>query len=144
MQHLDRISKKYNLPELTIEDIITTYDQIIEDSTLKQPIVTYSGIRDVYSNGELMNVADLEPGMMLQDPGYRSSSLVMGQEYNQPVKLEITSPAGTHAAYIESYTGVSNYHLQEVIHPRNSILEITGYPRNENGYVIIPCTVVEP
>lgn len=144
VQHLDRISKKYNLPELTIEDIITTYDQIIEDSTLKQPIVTYSGIRDVYSNGELMNVADLEPGMMLQDPGYRSSSLVMGQEYNQPVKLEITSPAGTHAAYIESYTGVSNYHLQEVIHPRNSILEITGYPRNENGYVIIPCTVVEP
>lgn len=152
-QNLRMTSRIYGLGDITPNDIVRTYDSIIDRSVLKEDVISYSGIKEFHDGTRVLEISDVKVGTTFTDKGYRSSSLVKEYEYggaihsNQkgqfPYILEIKTPKGFNAAYLESESGLGRYAYQELVHPRGTKLKVTGAPyKDSTGRTIIPCEVV--
>ena len=118
-------------------------DGIINRSVIKDDLIVYRGIDGLYLDNN--KISNLKVGQRFNDKAHVSTSAVMTHmvESNHDIILELLLPKGTHAAYIEQYTGVAGYSQQEVLLGRNNTFEITGKRYDETtGKMIVQARIV--
>ena len=142
----DIFGKIYNrLFPVQVEKFNSIMDNLIAQNTIKNDMIVHRGCDGLFLNGEMLSIADMKPGTRFNDQAHTSTSVCSTHiSKSSSILLEIEVPAGTHAAYIESNTGVSAYNQQELILGRNTQYEITGYPvyNPTTGQYTIPVRVI--
>lgn len=124
---------KTNIPEFkSMDEFNSVIDEIVGKQKLKNDIIVYRTVDDLFFDGKKLDLNDLKPGDIFNDPAHTSASVKkVGFQKNskRKIQLEICAKEGTSAAYIESFTGVSGYSQQEILFGRNSSYKIIGYPK---------------
>lgn len=138
-------------------DIVQCLDSVISSAKYKNPIITYRGTRELFSNGVKIDPTFLKPGQVIRPGGgYSSSSVIpensyshsplkIGKGYNIVMKILVPSNSGS-GAYIENIAGITNYGQTEMVLKRNANLIVTDAPYFEmiNGeWKVIIETVIK-
>ena len=126
------------------DDFIKAIDKLIDKGPpLKDDIIVYRKVDSIFDNGQQIN--NFKPGTRFVEPAYSSCSVLDIANYsNRKISLEIEVPKGSKGAYIESFTGVTNYGQQEFLLGRNQTFEITDYPiYKANGNIVLKVKVVD-
>ena len=114
---------------INVDEYVQAMDNIIEKSEpLKDDILVYRGIDDLYLDGNRINTFNI--GQRFNDQAFMSTSLIPKKIFStRRISLEIEVPKGTKAAYLEKFTGIKNYNQQELLLGRNNEFEIISYPK---------------
>ncbi len=122
-----------NLPHFkNMDDFNSIIDSVVNKQTLKEDMIVYRAVDDLFFDGSKLNLDDIKPGDMFNDTAHISTSAKkVGFQNNKgkKVQLEILAKEGTPAAYLESVTGVGGYSQQEILFGRNSSFKVLGYPK---------------
>lgn len=122
----------------TVDRFNETLDCMIANNVLEEDLLVYRGANSLYLDNE--NIQKLRKGVRFNDKAHTSTSAFptyisggsteFGVKSNSKYKynLQIILPSGTHAAYLESVTGVGAYNQQELLLARNNIYEIVENP----------------
>lgn len=87
----------------TEKETIHNLDSALEKASLPEDVVVYRAISEsALASIAIHNGGSIEPGMVFQDDGFMSCSLVSDNPFANYEKciFRITAPAGTHAAYL--------------------------------------------
>lgn len=121
----------------SMDEFNQVMDNIVSKQTLKDDIIVYRTVDDLFFDGSKLNLDSLKPGDVFNDSAHTSASVKevnFQKNSDRKVQLEICAKKGTPAAYIESFTGVGGYGQQEILFGRNSSYRILGYPKiDKNG-----------
>ena len=125
----------------SMDEFNSVMDDIVNRRTLKEDIIVYRAVDDLFFDGTKLDLDSLKPGDVFNDSAHTSASVKkvnFQKNSTRKVQLEIYAKKGTPAAYLESYTGVSNYNQQEILFARDSSYKILGYPKiDSNGVYTI-------
>lgn len=123
----DDIIESKSLRSIGIDNANEIMDNLVKNSKLSENLTVYRGSDGLFLDG--CKLSNLKPGVQFNDQAFLSTSVLESNiSKNSNYFLELDIPKGTNAAYIESITGVSLYHQQELLLGRNTKFEITSYP----------------
>ncbi len=140
---VEKYNKIYNtnVPYISYDQFVYIMDNIISKNTLKEDIVVYRGVDKFFFNGTELSM--LEPGTIINDKAFLSTSVVKECAHEHQYLLKITVPKGTPIAYLESFTGVNNFGQQELLLGRDLDLKIIKRGWNdETGKIEISAVVI--
>lgn len=141
-EYIKRCCIERKMGVMGIDDVVDSLDTIIDMAgPIKQDMKAVRYVSNLFFENKLVDIQDIKPGTMFNDKAYTSALAIdkLTSWAKHPIKLELDIPKGSKAAYIESFTGVSNYNQQEILIGRNSNFRITDYPQlnPETGQITI-------